>query len=312
MGYCIFREGSAMKRLPILALSAVLLAAWPVPSEAAANKEHLQIMADIRMLQEQTQQLQLLLGGLAETLKTVTAKLDAQADLNRKGFADQKLLVDNVADGVRVLRERLDDNNVRLSSLTQEVDALRQSIPPPAPAAPASADQTPATPGAPAGETSGGTAAAPAPAGSGAPPEPAPAAGAPPSVLAGTTPQRLYDEAYGDYTAGRFGLAVTGFETYIKTFPRSELSDDAQLNIGAALQLEGKYQEAVTAFDKVIVNYPGSNSVPQALYKRGACYEALQQVERARQSYQQVIKNFPDSDASFLAKQALERLSKQD
>ena len=68
----------------------------------------------------------------------------------------------------------------------------------------------------------------------------------------------------------------------------------------------------MTAFDKVIVNYPGSNSVPQALYKRGACYEALQQADRARQSYQLVIKNFPDSDASFLAKQALERLSKQD
>ncbi len=295
-----------MKRLPILALSAVLLAAWPVRSEAAANKEHLQMMADIRMLQEQTQQLQLALGGLTETLKAITAKLDAQADLNRKGFADQKLLVDNVADGVRVLREKLDDSNVRLSSLTQEVDALRQSIPPPAPVPVPPVDQTLANPGAPAG------AAATPPAG--APTEPAAAVppATPPSVLAGTTPQRLYDEAYGDYTAGRFGLAVTGFETYIKTFPRSELADDAQLNIGAALQLEGKYQDAVTAFDKVIVNYPGSNSVPQALYKRGACYEALQQPDRAKQSYQLVIKNFPDSDASFLAKQALERLNKQD
>jgi tol-pal system protein YbgF len=301
-----------MKRLFVIALSAALLAALPAPSEAAANKEHLQMMADIRMLQEQTQQLQLMLGGLAETLKTVTAKLDAQADVNRKGFADQKLLVDNVADGVRVLRERLDDNNVRLSSLTQEVDALRQSIPPPAPAPVAPVDQTLVNPGAPAGAAGepAGAAAAGASA-SGAPAETPPAT-TPPSVLAGTTPQRLYDEAYGDYTAGRFGLAVTGFETYIKTFPRSELADDAQLNIGAALQLEGKYQDAVTAFDKVIVNYPGSNSVPQALYKRGACYEALQQVDRARQSYQLVIKNFPDSDASFLAKQALERLSKQD
>ena len=152
-----------------------------------------------------------------------------------------------------------------------------------------------------------GTPAQGAPGGEPAAPPPP---NATPQMLAGTTPQRMYDEAYGDYTAGRFGLAVTGFESYIATFPRSELADDAQLNIGAALQLEGKYQEAVTAFAKVIVNYPGSNSVPAALYKRGASYEALGQPDRARQSYEMVIKNFPDSEASFLAKQALERLTK--
>jgi len=270
----------------------------------AADKEHRQIMADIRMLQEQTQQLQLVLGTLTDTLRTVTDKLDEQAGINRKAFADQKLLIDNVTDGVRVVREKIDDNSVRLGSLTQEVEALRQSIPPPAPVYVPPVDPSLAPGGAAA---LAGTPAQGAPGGEPAAPPPP---NATPQMLAGTTPQRMYDEAYGDYTAGRFGLAVTGFESYIATFPRSELADDAQLNIGAALQLEGKYQEAVTAFDKVIVNYPGSNSVPAALYKRGASYEALGQPDRARQSYEMVIKNFPDSEASFLAKQALERLTK--
>jgi len=292
-----------MKRAFLLVLSILLLVLAAAPE--AADKEHRQIMADIRMLQEQTQQLQLALGMLTDTLRTVTEKLDESAGINRKAFADQKLLIDNVTDAVRVVREKIDDNSVRLGSLTQEVEALRQSIPPPAPVyvPPIDPSLAPgATPGAPA---EGAPAGEPQPAQPAAPP-----ANATPQMRAGTTPQRMYDEAYGDYTAGRFGLAVTGFESYITTFPRSELADDAQLNIGAALQLEGKYQEAVTAFDKVIVNYPGSNSVPAALYKRGACYEALTQPDRARQSYELVIKNFPDSEASFLAKQALERLTK--
>jgi len=291
-----------MTRLFALVVSVLVLTVLTA-APRAADKEHRQIMADIRMLQEQTQQLRLLIGGLADTLKTVTEKLDEQAGVNRKAFADSKLLVDNVADGVRVLREKLDDNNVRLASLTQEVEALRQAIPPPAPAVGPPIDPSLVQPGTTASPPAEGAAPAET-----TPPSSTPAA--PPSVLAGATPQRLYDEAYGDYTAGRFGLAVTGFETYINTFPRSELADDAQLNIGAALQLEGKYQDAVTAFDKVIINYPSSNSVPQALYKRGACYEALQQLDRARQSYELVIKNFPESDSSFLAKQALERLAK--
>ena len=292
-----------MKRASLLVLSILLLVLTAAPE--AADKEHRQIMADIRMLQEQTQQLQLVLGALTDTLRTVTEKLDESAGINRKAFADQKLLIDNVTDGVRVVREKIDDNSVRLGSLTQEVEALRQSIPRPAPVYVPPIDPSLAPGAAPVAPAAGAPAGEPQPAQPAAPPP-----NATPQMLAGTTPQRMYDEAYGDYTAGRFGLAVTGFESYIATFPRSELADDAQLNIGAALQLEGKYQEAVTAFDKVIVNYPGSNSVPAALYKRGACYEALTQPDRARQSYELVIKNFPDSEASFLAKQALERLTK--
>ncbi len=271
---------------------------------AASDREQRQIMAELRMLQEQTQRLQLAVGELAEALKAITARLDEQAGTTRKGFADQKLLIDAVAEGVRVLREKVDDSTVRLASLVQEVEALRVAMPaaaPPAAETPPGASPAPPAAAPPAGTPPPAPPAAPggatAPAGSGLQP--------------GVNPQRLWDEAFGDYTAGRWSLAVTGFENYIRYFPRSALADDAQFYIGAALQLEGKYQEAVAAFDKVIVNYPGADSVPQALFKRGACYEALKQLDRAQQSYEMVIKNFPETDAAFLAKQALDRLKKQ-
>ena len=94
----------------------------------AADKTHQQIMAEIRMLQEQQQQLAAMLGGLADTLKTVTARMDDQTNASRKAFADQKLLVDGIAEGVRILREKADDANVRLSSMSQELEAQRQII----------------------------------------------------------------------------------------------------------------------------------------------------------------------------------------
>src|SRR5204863_6730223 len=94
----------------------------------AADKAHQQLMAEIRMLQEQQQQLQQMMGALAETLKTVTTKIDDQTGTNRKAFADQKLLIDNVVEGVRVLREKADDTNVRLSTVSQELDAVRQAV----------------------------------------------------------------------------------------------------------------------------------------------------------------------------------------
>src|SRR2546423_2794325 len=104
------------------------LAAAFAPPASAANKEHQQLAADIRMLQEQTQLLQNMLGTLNETLKAVNTRLDDQTNAMRKAFADQKLLIDNLSSDLRVVREKVDDNNVRIASLTQELDALRQAV----------------------------------------------------------------------------------------------------------------------------------------------------------------------------------------
>src|SRR6187401_2469162 len=84
-------------RLSRFALPAVLsLLMVPTPASAAANKEHLQLMAEIRMLQEQQQQLQGLLGALQDTLKVVTTKLDESAASTRKAMADQNLATTNI------------------------------------------------------------------------------------------------------------------------------------------------------------------------------------------------------------------------
>src|SRR6478672_5554390 len=97
----------------------VLLFALVVPNvaRAAANKEHLQLMAEIRMLQEQQQQLQGLLGALQDTLKAFGTKLDDSAAASRKAMADQTLATTNIADNVRILREKTDDTNVRISTM---------------------------------------------------------------------------------------------------------------------------------------------------------------------------------------------------
>src|SRR5436305_150376 len=114
-------------RSVILLLAITLAGALPAPAHAA-NKEHQQLMADIRMLQEQSQQLQNLMAQLGETLKAVNARLDDQTNANRKAFADQKLIIDTLSSDLRVVREKVDDNNVRIGSLTQELESIRQSV----------------------------------------------------------------------------------------------------------------------------------------------------------------------------------------
>ena len=281
-------------------LAALLLVGATSPL-VAANREHEQLMADIRMLQEQNQRLQQALVSLADTLKTVTTRLDEQGAATRKGFADQKLVVDSVAGDLRVLREKLDETNVRLTSLSQDVDGVRDMIPK------LSAQPAPLTstdPSAVAPPLSPGTAQAPA----GAPPlAPAPSG----ANATGTTPRRLYETAYADYTAGQWSLAVQGFETYLKTYPKSDLADDAQYYIGESYSGDSRFRDAAAAYERVISDYPQSDILPEAYYKVGITYERLGQPDRARTSYEYAVKAFPDTDAGRLAKQRLDGLNRR-
>lgn len=274
--------------LTILAITSVPL--------FAADREHEQLMADIRMLQEQTLRLHQLISGFEGTLQTLSVRLDTQDDAVRRSFADQRLTAENVASGVRVLREKLDETNVRLSSMSQEVEALRILIPPRAP----TATQLLVDP-----ET-GLPTTVPSPEVATSPPAvPAPVAVA----SSGVSPQRMYNTAWADYTNGQWALAVQGFEAYVKTFPRSELTDDAAFYIGQTYFAEGNFNEAIVAFEEVLLTYPDGDIIPEASYKRGLALDRLGETDRARQAFELVATNYPNSMMATLAQQALDRIS---
>ena len=262
-----------------------------LPGQASGqNRERQQLMADLRMLHEQTMRLQLQISALDESLQRLTTQLATQAEATVRAFADQRLLVDGVAGDVRILREKLDDTNVRISSMSQEVEALRVAIPP---------MSVPMTQLLTDPET-------------GLPLEPPAGSVAPPPVAAvnpGVSPRRMYDTAWADYTNGQWVLAVEGFEAYLKTFPRSELADDAQFYIGQTYYADGRFREAVAAFEQVLLNYPDGDVVPEASYKRGLALDRLGETDRARQAFELVATNYPDSTMATLAQQALDRIS---
>jgi tol-pal system protein YbgF len=273
---------------PVPALLLTLLIASPA---SAANKEHQQLMADLRILQEQAQLLQNMISTLNETLKAVNTRLDQQAETNRKSFADAKLLIDQLTKDLSIIREKVDDNNVRVGSLAQEVDALRQLVQQALSRQPGQASDLP-----PVGST---------------PPvaDGAPAAPPPPTTprLAGASPTKTYEQAYGDYAAGLWDLAIDGFEAFLKDFPTATQADEAQFYIGRAYLQDAKYDKAVDAFDKVIRNYPASNNVPSAYFLKGVALRSLKQMDAARDAWDTVMKKYPDTAAASQAKQALGR-----
>jgi tol-pal system protein YbgF len=286
-----------MQKIILWSCAAMVVSASLPPAAAAQNREHQQIAADVRMLQEQTQQLAVTLGALntalADALEALYVRMDQVADSARQTAADQKVAIDSVGEGVRIMRERSNDTNVRMGELREELEALRitvqalqqAALAPPLPLDP----DAPIDPDAPV-----------------ALPELPPALPLP--STAGLSPTRLYETARADYFAGQWTSAINGFDAFLRAFPRSEQSDDAQFHIGETHYAQNAWTDAIGAYNQVILNYPGTNAVPDALYKRGLAEEHLGDMEAARISWETVSENFPDSDAGRLAGQNLDRL----
>jgi tol-pal system protein YbgF len=274
----------------------------------AQNREHLQLAAELRMLQEQNQQLSLALTQLADALKAVNARLDTTEDFQRRRFADQEVLVKNLGSDLGTIRERTQDTDTRLRTLKDEIDALRQTflslpaliaqsqqaaaVPPLDPNNPAAAP--------PAGAADGPPLVAPRP--------PTPVLPLP--ETAGLSPNRMYETAFADYSSSQYASAIAGFQQLIKNFPTAEKADDAQYLIGESLANLNRYPEAIDAYNLVIQKYPTGDQVDMAYYRRGFNEERIGRADAARATYEEVVKRFPDSTGSQLARQRLAGLNR--
>ena len=292
-----------MTRILTIGLVAVLGGAVMGQPVAAQNREHQQIAAETRMLQEQTQQLAITLAVLNESLKAINARLDDASEDSRRAFADQKLLIDNVANDVRVVRERTDDNNLRIATLREEIDALRLSVVEmqQAVVAAAAAMAPPVDPDAPPVEATTGESGFPLP--------PPPAVTLPPT--AGLSPTRMLEQAKADYFGGQYSLAITGFQQFLMAFPGSDSAGEARHYIGEAYAAQNQWADAILAYSSVVRDYPNSSFVPEAYYKRGIAQERSGLIDAARASWETAVTAFPESDGGRLARQSLDRLDRQ-
>jgi TolA-binding protein len=290
-----------MTKISLAAVLALALVA-PVPA-AAQNRVELQMAAELRILQQQQAELALAIAQLTQALtdstKALTSRLDQTEQKFTKSSADQLLVIKQMSDDFRVIREGTQATGTQLGRLREEIEALRTSLPslltqlrPPPPVT------DPLDPNAP-------------PPVSALPQDPAPLPPLPPSSTAGLSPDRLYNTAQADYAAGQFSLAISGFDQYIRTFPDTDRADDAQLAIGDAETAMMRFEEAVTAYNRVIQNYPKGDQVAWAYYKRASVQRRLGRTDEARASLEMAIKTAPGpGGVRELAQQQLDGLKR--
>jgi tol-pal system protein YbgF len=202
--------------------------------------------------------------------------------------------LDTMSTQVQGLSDNLEEIKSRLGKVNQQLVDLQNSV--------QSIDARLATGGNPAGAPTG----VPTGAGSSVPSTPGAAnaspAGPPPSA------DNLYSNGLRDIQTGKYDLARSEFQDYLKFYGDTELASNAQFYLGEIAYSQHQYQQAVTEYDKVLTNYPKSFKLAPARYKKGMALIELSQKNAGVKELREVVKRYPGTEEERRARAKLKEL----
>jgi tol-pal system protein YbgF len=195
--------------------------------------------------------------------------------------------VQGLSDNLEEIKSRLGKLNQQLvdvQNTIQSLDAKVSGGSVPAGAAPSSAPS-----GSTLAPTSGGVPSAAS-------------AGPPPSA------DTLYSNGLRDITSGKYDLARSEFEDYLKYYGDTDLASNAQFYLGEIAYSQRQYSQAVTEYDKVLTNYPRSFKLAPARLKKGMAMIELGQKTSGVKELREVVKRYPGTEEERRARARLKEL----
>jgi tol-pal system protein YbgF len=308
----------------------------PRPAQAVA-RELIELQRDVstllqgqKDLSSQITQDHTVMKTLVEQSSDNVGKLSANLSSVQKSVMDVQAnsgaRLDTMSTQVQGLSDNLEEIKSRLGKLNQQVVDLQNtmqsvdakisganSIPPPTAGGPnGSANYGGSNP-----PSGGSTTYAPSPnpatsnyVGSGresrpdnnlAPANSGPVAGAP-------SADTLYSNGLRDITSGKYDLARSEFQDYIRYYHETDLASNAQFYLGEIAYAQKNYDAAIVEYDKVITGYPRSSKSPAAHLKKALANIELNQKATGVRQLREIVKKYPGTEEDRRARAKLKEM----
>jgi tol-pal system protein YbgF len=274
---------------------------------SAVSREIIELQRDIgaliqgqKDLATQMTQDHTVMRTLAEQSNDTVSKLNSTMNSLQKSVQDVQAnsgaRLDTMSTQVQGLSDNLEEIKSRLGKLNQQLVDLQNNV--------QSIDAKMSSGGAsmPTGSASSGS---------------SPASTLPPSTSAGTTSSAsvaapsadtLYNNGLRDITSGKYELARSEFQDYMKYYPTTDLASNAQFYLGEIAYQQKNYDQAVAEYDKVLSNYPKSFKLAPARLHRGMALIELNQKPSGIRELREVVKRFPGTEEERRARAKLKEL----
>ena len=123
-------------------------------------------------------------------------------------------------------------------------------------------------------------------------------------------PGQLFQSSLDQLRRGSVGVARSGFEELLRTYPTYEDAPEAMVYIAETYAAERNQAAADSVYGLVVQRYPRSPKAATALYKRALVLKSAGQSAAARASLERIVREYPRSDEAALAREQLRTLGK--
>jgi tol-pal system protein YbgF len=219
------------------------------------------------------------MSSLQKSVQDVQANSGARLDT-------MSTQVQGLSDNLEEIKSRLGKLNQQLVDLQNTVQSLDAKISGNAPATSGSLSN-------PGGGSSPSTGFAPQ---GSAPSGPAPSA------------DTLYSNGLRDITSGKYDLARSEFQDYLKYYGETDLASNAQFYLGEIAYSQRNYDQAVSEYDRVLTNYPKSFKLAPARLKKGMALIEQGQKQAGVRELREVVKRYPGTEEERRARAKLKEL----
>jgi tol-pal system protein YbgF len=213
------------------------------------------------------------MGSLQKSVQDVQANSGARLDT-------MSTQVQGLSDNLEEIKSRLGKLNQQLVDLQNSIQNIDAKL--------AGGTSAPA----------GGTAT---PTASSASPAVGPGPGAP-------SADTLYSNGLRDITSGKYDLARSEFQDYLKFYGDTDLASNAQFYLGEISYKQKQYDDAVASYDRVLTNYPKSFKLAPARLRKGMALIELGQKTAAVRELREVVRRYPGTEEDRQARAKLKEL----
>jgi tol-pal system protein YbgF len=224
------------------------------------------------------------MNSLQKSVQDVQANSGARLDT-------MSTQVQGVSDNLEEIKSRIGKLNqqlVDLQNTVQSLDAKISGTAPggtPAPSPGAAYNPPPSGSGGGFTPSSGGTSGGPAP-----------------------SADTLYSNGLRDITSGKYDLARSEFQDYLKYYGDTDLASNAQFYLGEIAYSQRNYDQAINEYDRVLTNYPKSFKLAPARLKKGMALIEQGQKPAGVRELREVVKRYPGTEEERRARAKLKEL----
>jgi tol-pal system protein YbgF len=118
----------------------------------------------------------------------------------------------------------------------------------------------------------------------------------------------LYSNGLRDITSGKYDLARSEFQDYLRYYGNTDLAGNAQFYLGEIAYSQKNYDQAVAEYDKVLTGYPHSFKVAPARLKKALANIELGQKATGVRELREIVKRYPGTEEDRRARAKLKEM----